>query len=86
MAVYTFLEVHDLNGKTTIPFFTYGATTYLNESIPKIYKLTPNSKHIPETLPKDLDPDDITAPGRPDDEGIDMPDVEAQLKRISMIK
>lgn len=54
-------------------FFTYGATTYLNESMQKIYRCTPNSVHVPETLPEDLDPDDITTPGRPDDAGIDMP-------------
>ena len=51
MVVCTFLENYDLSGKTIIPFITYGATTYLNESMQKIYKLTPNSKHIPETLP-----------------------------------
>ena len=52
----------------------------------KIYRLTSESKHIPATLPEDLDPDDITTPGRPDDAGIDMPGgaggVEAWLKRI----
>ena len=88
MVVCTFLEAYDLSGKTIIPFFTYGATTYLNESMQKIYKLTPNSKHIPETLPEDLDPDDITTPGRPDDDGIDMPGrasgVEAWLRRMGL--
>lgn len=73
MVVCTFLEAYDLKDKVIIPFFTYGATTYLNESMQKIYKVTPDSKHIPETLPEDLDPDDITTPGRPDDAGIDMP-------------
>lgn len=88
MVVCTFLENYDLSGKTIIPFITYGATTYLNESMQKIYKLTPNSKHIPETLPEDLDPDDITTPGRPDDDGIDMPGrasgVEAWLRRMGL--
>lgn len=36
-------------------------------------KLTPHSKHVPETLPEDLNPDDITTPGPADDAGIDMP-------------
>lgn len=67
MVVCTFLEAYDLKDKVIIPFFTYGATTYLNESMQKIYKVTPDSKHIPETLPEDLDADDITTPGRPDD-------------------
>ena len=88
MVVCTFLENYDLSGKTIIPFITYGATTYLNESMQKIYKLTPNSKHIPETLPEDLDPDDITTPGRPDDDGIYMPGrasgVEAWLRRMCL--
>ena len=90
MVVCTFLQSFDLKGKVVIPFFTYGATTYLNESMHKIYKLTPNSKHIPETLPEDLDPDDITTPGRADDTGIDMPGnasgTEAWLRRIRIIK
>lgn len=73
MVVCTFLESYDLSNHTIIPFFTYGATTYLNESMQKIYKCTPNSTHIPATLPEDLDPEDITRPGRPDDAGIDMP-------------
>ena len=90
MVVCTFLQSCDLKDKLVIPFFTYGATTYLNESMQKIYKLTPYSKHIPETLPEDLDPDDITTPGRPDDSGIDMPGsangTEAWLRRIGIIK
>lgn len=88
MVVCTFLEAFDLSGKTIIPFFTYGATTYLNESMHKIYKVTPNSRHIPETLPEDLNPDDITTPGPADDSGIDMPGnargVEAWLKRLGL--
>ena len=56
----------------------------------KIYKVTPESKHIPETLPEDLNPDDITTPGPPDDAGIDMPGsangTEAWLRRIGIIK
>ena len=90
MVVCTFLEAYDLKDKVIVPFFTYGATTYLNESMQKIYKVTPASKHIPETLPEDLDPDDITVPGRPDDAGIDMPGnaggTEAWLRRIGMIE
>lgn len=90
MVVCTFLENYDLKDKVIIPFFTYGATTYLNESMHKIYKVTPNSKHIPATLPEDLQPDDITTPGPADDEGIDMPvnanGTEAWLKRLGIIK
>lgn len=90
MVVCTFLEAYDLKDKVIIPFFTYGATTYLNESMQKIYKITPDSKHIPETLPEDLNPDDITVPGRPDDAGIDMPGnaggTEAWLRRIGMME
>ena len=90
MVVCTFLEAYDLKDKLIVPFITYGATTYLNESMQKIYKLTPDSKHIPETLPEDLDPEDITTPDRPDDAGIDMPGnangTEAWLKRIGIIE
>lgn len=90
MVVCTFLEAYDLKDKVVIPFFTYGATTYLNESMQKIYKVTPKSKHLPETLPEDLNPDDITIPGPPDDAGIDMPGsangTEAWLRRIGIIK
>lgn len=89
MVVCTFLETYDLSGHVIIPFFTYGATTYLNESMQKIYKCTPNSVHIPETLPEDLDADDITRPGRPDDAGIDMPGnargVEGWLTRLGLL-
>ena len=90
MVVCTFLQAYDLKNKVIIPFFTYGATTYLNESMQKIYKITPDSRHIPETLPEDLNADDITTPGRPDDAGIDMPDnangTEAWLRRIRVIE
>lgn len=52
----------------------------------KIYKSTPNSVHIPETLPEDLDAYDITHPGRPDDAGIDMPGgVEGWLTRLGLL-
>ena len=89
MVVCTFLESFDLTGKVIIPFFTYGATTYLNESMHKIYKVTPNSKHIPTALPEDLNPDDITTPGPADDAGIEMPGsangVESWLRRIGVI-
>lgn len=90
MVVCTFLEAFDLKDKVIVPFFTYGATTYLNESMQKIYKLTPESKHIPDVLPEDLDPDDITTPGRADDAGIDMPGnangTEAWLRKIGIIE
>ena len=90
MVVCTFLEAYDLTDKTIVPFFTYGATTYLNESMHKIYSITPNSRHIPQELPEDLDPDDITTPGKPDDDGIDMPGnaggTEAWLRRIGILK
>lgn len=85
MVVCTFLENYNLDNKIIIPFFTYGATTYLNESMQKVYKVTPKSIHIPATLPEDLDPDNIREPQN-DDAGIDMPDtpgdVEAWLLRI----
>lgn len=85
MVVCTFLENYDLGNKVIIPFITYGATTYLNESMQKIYKVTPESIHIPATLPEDLDPENIREPQN-DDAGIDMPngpdDVEAWLLRI----
>lgn len=90
MVVCTFLEAFDLKDKVIVPFFTYGATTYLNESMQKIYKLTPESKHIPNALPEDLDPDDISTPGRADDAGIDMPGnangTEAWLRKIGIIE
>ncbi len=89
MVVCSFLENYDLSKQIIIPFLTYGATTYLNESMQKIYKCTPNSVHVPNTLPEDLDADDITRPGRPDDAGIDMPGntngVEGWLTRLGLL-
>ena len=46
MVVCTFLEHYDLKGKTIVPFFTYGATTYLQQSVAKIYEVTPGSVHL----------------------------------------
>lgn len=88
MVVCTFLESFDLKDKIIVPFITYGAATYLNETMQKIYRCTPNSIHVPESLPEDLDSDDITTPGRPDDSGIDMPGnaqgVEGWLTRLGL--
>ena len=65
-------QAYDLSGKVVIPFFTYGATTYLNESMQKIYRVTPDSEHLPATLPEDLDPDNIREP-QSDDANIPTP-------------
>lgn len=46
MVVCTFLENYDLTDKIVVPFFTYGATTYLQQSIDKIYEMTPHSIHL----------------------------------------
>lgn len=84
MVVCTFLEHYDLSDKTIIPFVTYGATPYLNETMQKLYKCTPKSRHIPEQLPEDLDPGNIRQP-QSDDAGIDMPyarNVPQWLERI----
>lgn len=72
MVVCTFLESCDLSGKTVVPFFTYGARSYLNESMQRIYKSTPNSVHVPASLPKDIEPDNIQQ-SQNDDDGIIMP-------------
>lgn len=88
MVVCTFLESYDLSGKVVIPFATYGATTYLNETLQKLYKCTSSSVHIPATLPEDIDPDDIQHP-QSDDAGIDQPGnangVEAWLRRMGLL-
>lgn len=72
MVVCTFLEHYDLSDKVIVPFVTYGARSYLNETMHKLYKCTPNSVHISAQLPVDLDPDNIRQPQN-DDDGIDMP-------------
>lgn len=36
----------DGNRKIVVPFFTYGATTYLQQSLDKIYEVTPKSQHL----------------------------------------
>lgn len=90
MVVCTFLEAYDLTDKVIVPFITYESTSYLNEAMHKIYRSTPISRHLPEALPEDLDADDITTPGRPDDDDIDMPGnadgTKAWLQRLGIIK
>ena len=87
MVVCTFLESYDLSGKTVVPFFTYGARSYLNESMQRIYKSTPNSVHVPTDLPKDIEPDNIQQPQN-DDDGIIMPadvgNIDAWLKVLQL--
>lgn len=46
MVVCSFLEHYDLSNKIVVPFFTYGATTYLQASLDKIYEVTPRSTHL----------------------------------------
>lgn len=54
----------------------------------KIYKCTPDSRHVPEILIEDLDSDGITRPDRPDDSDIVMPGnaagVEGWLERLGL--
>lgn len=47
MVVCTFLENYNLEDKIIVPFFTYGATTYLQQSVDKIYEVTPETIHLP---------------------------------------
>lgn len=79
MVVCTFLEAYDLSGKIVVPFITYGATTYLNEAMQKLFKCTPNSIHVPATLPVDIAPDNIREPQN-DDEGIYVPNRPSQVE------
>lgn len=79
MVVCTFLDAYDLSGKIVIPFITYGATTYLNEGMQKLFKCTPNSIHVPAELPEDIDPDNIREPQN-DDAGIDVPNRASQVE------
>ena len=46
MVVCTFLESYDLTDKIIVPFFTYGSTEYLQQSLDKIYDVTPQSFHL----------------------------------------
>ena len=84
MVVCTFPEHYDLGGKVVIPFVTYGARTYLNETMQKLYKCTPNSIHIPAELPEDLEPDNIRQPQN-DDDGIDMPTADGVRQWLDRI-
>ncbi len=79
MVVCTFLDAYDLSGKVVVPFMTYGATTYLNEGMQKLFKCTPNSIHVPAELPEDIDPDNIRQPQN-DDDGIDVPNRASQVE------
>lgn len=89
MVVCTFLEAYDMSGKVIVPFVTYGARTYLNETMQKMFKCTPNSVHVPETLPEDIDPDNIREPQN-DDDGIEMPGntrgVEEWLRKMGLLQ
>ena len=88
MVVCTFLDAYDLSDKVIVPFMTYGATTYLNEGMQKLFKCTPNSIHVPASLPEDIDPDNIREP-QDDDEGIDVPNrpnqVDGWLRRMGLM-
>lgn len=79
MVVCTFLDSYDFSGKVVVPFMTYGAITYLNEGMQKLFKCTPNSIHVPAELPEDIDPDNIRAPQN-DDDGIDVPENASQVE------
>lgn len=79
MVVCTFLDAYDLSGKVVVPFMTYGATTYLNGGMQKLFKCTPNSIHVPAELPEDIDPDNIRQPQN-DDDGIDVPNRASQVE------
>lgn len=87
MVVCTFLDAYNLSGKVVVPFMTYGATTYLNEGMQKLFKCTPNSIHVPAELPEDIDPDNIREPQN-DDAGIDVPNrpsqVESWIERMGL--
>nr|WP_321269954.1 flavodoxin [uncultured Tolumonas sp.] len=49
MALYSFLEQHDLSGKTIIPFSTHGGSRF-SGSINEIARLQPNAKIINQGL------------------------------------
>ena len=45
-------QAYDLSDKVVIPFFTYGATTYLNESMQTIYRAPPTRNTCLPRCPK----------------------------------
>ncbi|MEI7246943.1 flavodoxin [Pectobacterium carotovorum] len=49
MVLYSFLEQHDLQGKTIIPFTTHGGSRF-SDSLREIARLQPNSQLITEGL------------------------------------
>ncbi|WP_374134682.1 flavodoxin [Candidatus Endomicrobiellum pyrsonymphae] len=59
MAVFTFLEKHDIAGKTIVPFCTYGGS-YFCESINNIKKLCPDSTVLEGLAVRDSDVKNVT--------------------------
>ena len=49
MVLYSFLEQHDLSGKTVIPFTTHGGSRF-SDSISEIKRLQPNARLITQGL------------------------------------
>lgn len=49
MVLYSFLEQHDLRGKTIIPFTTHGGSRF-SDSLSEIARLQPNAKLITQGL------------------------------------
>lgn len=61
MALYSFLEQHDLSGKTIIPFSTHGGSRF-SGSISEIERLQPNANVVHQgiTIARDDVADDDT--------------------------
>lgn len=45
MIIHTFTESYDFKGKTVVPFCTY-ASTYRDETLAEIVRITPDAKHL----------------------------------------